>query len=227
METCASSTAYRVVNNLGQINLSLENQNQAEISSVMSEEDEESCSLFLFDEIDKCVDDTLMKLRRESIRCEFSFQVVGLGITSLVMNLIGVDEKGSTLGSHATLTYACNSPHVKEQCQRLRDNGSNTCFWNDLYQKTGTPLHSAYALPQFLSFYQQNNRNSPKRQNHSQVHKWQTLASICLARWTGCPQLPISFSEASWTGLFNFRTCTWEQQALDLLPRECQDALPQ
>ena len=90
---------------------------------------------------------------------------------------------------------------------------------NDLYQKTGAPLHSAYALAQLCALY--SNPDTTK-----DICQWQTLASLCLSRWLGVPSVPISYSEASWTGLFNFCTCQWEQDALDLLPGKCREALP-
>lgn len=90
----------------------------------------------------------------------------------------------------------------------------------ELYQKTGAPIHSAYALPQLLDIYDNNNLVV------SSIHKWQTIASICLSRWTGATFLPISFSEASWTGLLNVRSCQYEPALIDLLPPDCQQALP-
>ena len=49
---------------------------------------------------------------------------------------------------------------------------------------------------------------------------------MCLARWRGTLFSPISYSEASWTGLLNFSSCEWDEDALALLPRECQETLP-
>ena len=62
------------------------------------------------------------------------------------------------------------------------------------------------------------------RRSHCSVHdiyQWQTVASMCLARWMGLTTVPISYSEASWTGLFNFHTCQYEPTILDLLPEQC------
>ena len=62
-----------------------------------------------------------------------------------------------------------------------------------MYQRTGAPLHAAYALPQLLDFYE----NAPE-QECRRVHRWQTISSICLHRWMGGGkiQMPISYSEA-------------------------------
>jgi gluconokinase len=131
------------------------------------------------------------------------------------MNLVGVDSSGNVVGQEATLSYACNSSEVGNECRNLRKELGEERL-QDLYYKTGAPLHSAYALAQLRALY-----SKPQR-----IYKWQTIASLCLARWQGLVFLPISFSEASWTGLLNYKTCEWESDALDLLSLECQEALP-
>lgn len=63
-----------------------------------------------------------------------------------------------------------------------------------LYQETGAPLHSAYALSQLLAFY----NNDANQSVLSKVHRWQTISSICIHRWMGGGKIdvPISYSEA-------------------------------
>mmetsp|Transcript_12097 Transcript_12097/g.34602 ORF Transcript_12097/g.34602 Transcript_12097/m.34602 type:complete len:442 (+) Transcript_12097:3-1328(+) len=94
-----------------------------------------------------------------------------------------------------------------------------------MYQRTGAPLHSAYALPQLRVFYDDNPELA------SSVHKWTTLASLCLDRWTNGRlrrgrHSSISYSEASWTGMLNFRIGRWDEATKRLLPKECVLALP-
>ena len=93
-----------------------------------------------------------------------------------------------------------------------------------MYQRTGAPLHSSYALPQLCAFYKNQHQ---KQSTRHKVHKWQTIASLCLSRWVGTRYLPISYSEASWTGLLNYRSCLWDKGTCQLLPLECQAALPE
>ena len=107
----------------------------------------------------------------------------------------------------------------------------HSCCWNrlfgqegldDLYQRTGAPLNSAYALPQLRVFYTNpNNTDTIKA-----VSKWTTLSAVCLSRWRGSPFTTVSYSEASWTGLFNFRRCVWDSEATSCLPPLCQSSLP-
>lgn len=93
---------------------------------------------------------------------------------------------------------------------------------HDLYQRTGVPLHSAYALPQLRALYS----NSENADLCERIIIWQTIASLCLSRWRGTPFSHVSYSEASWTGLFNFRNCEWDKLAMSLLPEECKHTLP-
>lgn len=206
LDNCLTSRAVRSVQpNTGKIQLQIpENGNQKE----------------LFDIVDECIDELLEILRKEFKQ----IHIVGIGISSFVMNLVGIAADGSIVGSEASISYACNAPQVAQQCRNLR---SRLCEDDiqSLYQNTGAPIHSAYAISQFLDIYGTDDNPNNKIVRES-VHKWQTLASICLCRWTGETFLPISLSEASWTGLLNFRTCQYEQRALDVLPEDCQKALP-
>ena len=96
-----------------------------------------------------------------------------------------------------------------------------------LYQNSGTPLHSSYALAQLRVLY----NTHPSL--CGRIHAWQSISNLVIARWTGQKEkggvrdLAFSYSEASWTGLLNFRTCRYEELALSLLPSDsCREALP-
>ncbi|KAL7466227.1 hypothetical protein ACHAXS_006516, partial [Conticribra weissflogii] len=159
--------------------------------------------------IDECIDEVLRLLRLKFLSQEY--EVVAVGFSTFVMNLVGVNEFGEPIGESATLSYACNREDVVLECQKLRDHLGNEKI-RQFYQSTGAPIHPAYALPQLLAFY----RNVD---NPNDVYRWQTISSICIHRWTGDRriQLPISYSEASWTGMLNFRTCDWNGIMLKLL----------
>jgi len=167
--------------------------------------------------IDECIDEALRLLRQkkeEEVKVgESSYQIVAIGFSTFVTNLVGVDVFGEPVGEAATLSYACNREDVVKECQSLRDKLGPEKL-KALYQRTGAPLHAAYALPQLLAFY----KNEKNQGIARQINKWQTISSICLNRWVGKPhlQMPISFSEASWTGMLNFRDCTWDDEAAQL-----------
>jgi len=164
-------------------------------------------------QIETCLDETLESLRPKK------FSVVGLGITTFAMNLIGVDANGEIIGKDATFSYACNTPDVAEECRRLRQElGEDETI--QMYQRTGTPIHSAYALPQLRSYYKKFGKEAEA------VKKWQSIASLCLSRWCQSTRhCLLSLSEASWMGLLDYSKCEWDVKALSLLPYSCRDAL--
>lgn len=71
----------------------------------------------LLDEIDAVIDDCLAALREHMTD---PFRIVGLGFSTFVMNLVAVDEYGQVVGEAATLSYACQSAHVSDACQKLK-----------------------------------------------------------------------------------------------------------
>jgi gluconokinase len=169
----------------------------------------------VLDKVDSCVDSVLKSLRKNKT----SFRVVAVGFSSFVMNLIAVDADGNVLGDDLTMSYACNAPAVAKKCQAIR-NELGPEGLEQLYQNTGAPIHSAYALPQLRELYQS------RPDQAQQIFKWQTIASLCLSQWSGTKTLPISYSEASWTGLLNFRDCAYDYTATELLPQGCLGTLP-
>lgn len=171
----------------------------------------------LLDRVDTCVDEVIQRLLE--VYNSAKFQVVAVGFSTFVMNLVGVGREGEVVGPDATLSYACNSEAVTEEVHALKsDLGAENL--NQIYRTTGAPIHAAYALAQLRVLY------ALKVQTCRYVHKWQTIASICLARWVDTKFLPISYSEASWTGLINYNTCEYESAVTDLLPEACLEALP-
>eukprot|EP00934_Nitzschia_sp_Nitz4_P000777 Nitzschia sp. Nitz4//scaffold165_size50357//20018//21691//NITZ4_007021-RA/size50357-processed-gene-0.49-mRNA-1//1//CDS//3329538132//777//frame0 len=195
---CASSKAMRAVQpNTGKIRLTYNTES-------------------IFDIIDQCLDSVIVLLRKKNP----GFRVVGLGFSTFVMNLIAVDRNGRVLGDKFTLSYACNLPGVADECRALRSQLVPDQL-QVLYQQTGTPIHSAYALPQLRHLYA-----SESMESLGQIHQWQTLASLCLSRWVGRSFLPISYSEATWTGLLDFRHCAYNEGTTQHLPPGCLATLP-
>lgn len=80
--------------------------------------DETGESYSLLDEIDACIDTTLDALREKYSHDDF--QVVGLGFSTFVMNLVAVDSNGDVVGPEATLSYGCNSPSVVQACKDMK-----------------------------------------------------------------------------------------------------------
>jgi gluconokinase len=224
----------------------------------------------LLDAIDSTIDEVLLKLRStrkfDNNNNNQEFRIEAVGFSTFVMNLIAVNDDGSlvTFGEDfigccdndnnndnnndttpaVSISYACNAPEVNKECQRIRQQLGPDKL-DRLYEATGAPLHSAYALPQLCVLYKNknkkkinnindnnddNNSTTSQQQRRHHGYKWQSIAGYCLSRWSGRQKqrhLPISYSEASWTGLLNVRDCVYEESALKLLPSECRETLPE
>jgi gluconokinase len=71
----------------------------------------------LLDAIDAIVEETIQKIR-ENVE---SFEIVGVGFSSFVMNMVGVDAQGKVVGPEASISYACNTPEIaREVCELKR-----------------------------------------------------------------------------------------------------------
>eukprot|EP00581_Thalassiosira_minuscula_P021892 CAMPEP_0184441584 /NCGR_PEP_ID=MMETSP0738-20130409/756157_1 /TAXON_ID=385413 /ORGANISM="Thalassiosira miniscula, Strain CCMP1093" /LENGTH=408 /DNA_ID=CAMNT_0026809513 /DNA_START=141 /DNA_END=1367 /DNA_ORIENTATION=- len=170
--------------------------------------------------IDGCIDEVLRLLRerkekeeeKKQTGKESEYQIVGIGFSSFG-NFVGVDPYGEPVGETATVSHACTREDVVRECQRLRDTLGPEKL-DDLHQRTGTPVHPSYALPQLLAFYGNVENQSLARK----ITQWQTISSVCIYRWRGRPetQMPISHSEASLTGMYDFRDCFWDEEAARL-----------
>jgi gluconokinase len=71
----------------------------------------------LMENLDECIDELLENIRKSDLG---PCQVVAVGFSAFVMNLVGVDAEGSIVGDEASVSYACNAPAVAKQCQNLR-----------------------------------------------------------------------------------------------------------
>jgi len=175
-------------------------------------------------DINGCIDETIASLRshhQDQDHHQESFNIVAIGITTFVMNLMGIGADGDflSLGKGYTCSYACNSQSVQQQCRALKQSLGEE-HEKDLYQRTGAPIHPAYALGQLREIYE--------TLDGVNVKAWTTIASMCIAQWSGSDlcSVPISYSEASWTGMLDFHLGKWDEECMDLLPSLCRDALP-
>lgn len=164
--------------------------------------------------IDNTIDQVLIQLRSSS----GLVRVRALGFSTFVMNLIGLDENHQPIES---LSYACNTEEVSDEVRAIRQTYSKEDL-DKLYKNTGAPIHSSYAIPQLRALYK-----NAEADYCGRVKRWTTVSSFCIARWTSTTDIPISYSEASWTGLLNYITCEYEKEALDMLSTVCVEALPQ
>ena len=117
IDTCRSSRPVRSVQpNTGKIQIFLGHCRNDD--GEQPDVPDDSSSLCLMDHVDECMDELLSKIRKTYL--DGRFQILAVGFSSFVMNLVGVDSDGKIIGNEASISYACNSPDVAEQCRSLR-----------------------------------------------------------------------------------------------------------
>lgn len=126
--------------------------------------------------------------------------MVAVGFACFGMNLVGVDADGQPCTP--VYTYANSSPGSADAIKRLAESLDRTGRGgegglDEARQRTGAPTHVSYAPVQLLRWLETTTQR--------RVKVWQTLPSLIAARWCRLASAPVSYSEASWMGLLDFR----------------------
>ncbi|TMW60366.1 hypothetical protein Poli38472_000408 [Pythium oligandrum] len=161
--------------------------------------------------IEKSVETVLDRVMEFVRAIGFSKHVRGVGFSTFAMNILGVDHKGKAVTP--VYTYAGRRPSTAGYARQLRETLSNRGCLEEFHNRTGTVIHPAYAPAEFLRLHHEEPALLER------VHKWQSISSYLLSKWmlAGDKALPMSFSEASWAGLLDFRQHQWDQPLLDLV----------
>jgi gluconokinase len=118
-------------------------------------------------------------------------KILAVGMDCFAMSWLAVDRTGSPISEVFTYADARAAPFAAQVRQELGDAGEKL-LWN----KTGTPIHTSYALAQHRRLLEE----QPAICDSAAT--FQTLGAHLVGTWTGCgAAMPVSFSEASWTGL--------------------------
>ena len=149
---------------------------------------------------EEVIEDCLARVRE--IPGAHSF--IGVAWTSFAMSWLGVDLVGQPVTPVYTYSDALSGPYADDLRQEL----THQRRLEDTWQRTGTPIHTAYAPAQLLRLA------AEEPELVRRVAHWQTLAANLLARWRGQPTAPISNSEAGWTGLLDRQTLSWDEQLI-------------
>jgi gluconokinase len=128
--------------------------------------------------------------------------IVAVASDSLVSNVLGVDEHGRAVTPVFTYADTRNAREVGELRAQLDERIT--------HQRVGTLFHSSYLPARFL-WYSRTHADEFKR-----VRYWMSLGEYFLMKWTG--ERACSYSVASWTGLLNRQTLTWDNALITQLP---------
>jgi gluconokinase len=127
-------------------------------------------------------------------------EIAAVGFDTLAFTTCGVDREGRPLTPLYTYADGRSRDDVRALAERI-DLGAT-------YQRTGTPLHTAYLPARLLWLKRTQPRLRPAR--------WLDIASFLYGRWFGRP-VPVSYSIASWSGLLDRRGLRWDAELLRLV----------
>lgn len=133
--------------------------------------------------------------------------ISAVGMTTLVGNLLGVDAHNQPL----TPVYTYADTRAAPLLPTLK----NSVDTNAAYQRTGCPLHTAYH-PARLAWL-----HSMDADQFERVAIWLDFATYCYRCWFDAP-VPSSYSVASWSGLLERHSLTWDRGWLDWLDLDAE-----
>jgi len=129
-------------------------------------------------------------------------QIGGVGISTLVSNLLGVDGHGRT----TTPVYTYADTRAESDAAFLRSQLNEP----DVHNRTGCRLHTSYLPARFL-WLARTRSNAFHRTKH-----WITIGEYIFQRLFG--RTKVSYSVASWSGLLDGHRLTWDEPLLEFLP---------
>ncbi len=149
--------------------------------------------LELQNRVETCVSQLLQNPQASSIEA--------LGISTFVGNVMGIDASGNPITPVFTYADTRSSQCVDELQDKID--------LADMLQRTGCRLHSAYNTVK-LYWYQQT-----YPEIFASIARWMDFTSYLYLQWFG--ETRTSYSVASWSGLLNRQTLTWDEAWLDRL----------
>ena len=111
-------------------------------------------------------------------------------------SLVGVDDEGNAVTS--VLTWAdTRSAHAAEELRSRLDEGS-------VHVRTGAPFHPSYWPAKLLWF------SRSQTEIYKSVSRWMSFSDFLALKLFGRARSSVSMASA--TGLFNIKTCEWDEE---------------
>ena len=129
-------------------------------------------------------------------------EVVAVGVSSLVSNLVGIGRDGRAV----TPLYTYADARADADARKLQTEFDES----EIHDRTGCRLHTSY-LPARLRWL---GRTRPDLVRS--VDRWLTIGELLALRLFG--RTGVSHSVASWSGLLDRRRMEWDRPLMELLP---------
>jgi len=126
--------------------------------------------------------------------------IIAISFSSAMHSLIALDKNGSPITR--LITWA------DQRASLEADELHHTMMGQEIYQRTGTPIHPMSPLIKLI-WFKKNDANT-----YQNAAKWVGIKEYIFYRFFG--EFIIDYSVASATGLFNLKTLSWDNKALSL-----------
>ena len=135
-----------------------------------------------------------------------NFEVISVSIDTMASTILGLDKSNNQLTP--VYTYADTRSYKELADLKSKINQKK------IYDETGCPMHTSYIPARILWL----RRTDPDK--YQKVELWTDFSNYLLRRWMKNKNIPISYSVASWTGIFDRKKLKWNDSILNSISLE-------
>ena len=136
----------------------------------------------------------------ELLKRSNKYEIIAVSTDTMASTILGLDDNNNPITD--VYTYADTRSH-KELVQL-----KSIVNQKKVYDETGCPMHTSY-IPSRILWLRKNNVEKFKT-----VKLWTDFSNYLLRRWMKNKDIPLSFSVASWTGMFDRKKLNWNESIL-------------
>ena len=136
----------------------------------------------------------------ELLKRSNKYEIIAVSTDTMASTILGLDDNNNPVTD--VYTYADTRSH-KELVQL-----KSIVNQKKVYDETGCPMHTSY-IPSRILWLRKNNVEKFKT-----VKLWTDFSNYLLRRWMKNKDIPLSFSVASWTGMFDRKKLNWNESIL-------------
>ncbi len=154
--------------------------------------------------IERGIDELLMR--------SSNFKIIAFSSDTMASTILGLDNDNNPL----TEVYTYGDTRSYKELSDLKA----AINQKKIYDETGCPMHTSY-IPARILWLRRTNAEIFKN-----VRLWTDFSNYLLRRWMNNKNIPLSYSVASWTGIFDRKKLNWNESILKSIELE-KNSLPE
>tara|TARA_B100000579_G_scaffold335289_1_gene285947 strand:- start:1689 stop:3209 length:1521 start_codon:yes stop_codon:yes gene_type:complete len=141
-----------------------------------------------------------------------NFEIIAFSSDTMASTILGLDNDNNPL----TEVYTYGDTRSYKELSDLKA----AINQKKIYDETGCPMHTSY-IPARILWLRRTNAEIFKN-----VRLWTDFSNYLLRRWMNNKNIPLSYSVASWTGIFDRKKLNWNESILKSIELE-KNSLPE